>query len=421
MNQHVAKVERIDPETGEITEVSLPASEPTQIEVPAAEAEPKNAVAKRTLPLQPVLQEQEPSLPTPDADRIDPKWDIAQVATRGHVHIERFFVLSEKLFWPSIMLGLLSVLLIVQNMPGLAVNSQMINVAFWGILGAGLFLLIVWGSGSALSEYGESAGPALAFGSFIIGGGLWTASWFAQQYPFGVMAWIAFGVKICCGLAILWFVVKHAIKSFRSSESRAILWMGGGYIAVVLVLSALASSLASNSNFFVQAAQSALTFDEDTYWNLGGGLRGGADLAWMADHAPQPGGLTNAEHAGLIKAVQSDLAKFGTDATQWEAVAALPKSPIITRAEKAIRDYAAKLPIGIVVVPENRPVMKLIAHVEGQWSLTLINDRSCAVFLGPWSEETGCSNETNPQDPLNGYARGELFELKPIPVAETKE
>lgn len=56
-----------DPETGEITEVSMN----TEITPPAA---------KRKMPLQPILKEKVPPLPTPEADRIDPNWDIAQVA-----------------------------------------------------------------------------------------------------------------------------------------------------------------------------------------------------------------------------------------------------------------------------------------------------------------------------------------------------
>jgi len=164
-----------------------------------------------------------------------------------------------------------------------------------------------------------------------------------------------------------------------------------------------------------------LTFDRDTYFDLGGGLRSGPEYRWLGEHAPK-GGLSVEKLNALIASAQSDYAKHSKDAANWEEVTKLETQPMITRPEKAIRDNAKELPNGIVVIPEDRDPVSIISHVEGQWSLAVVSSGGCAIFLGPFDPKSGCENATTPARPINSYVSRILDTLKPTPAAaEVKE
>lgn len=435
MNQHVAKVERIDPETGEITEVS-PSTIDTidQVKAPGADTAAVEAVAvpaveKRKLPLQPILAEKVPPLPTPAADRIDPNWDIAQVATRGHVHLERFFVLSEKVFWPSIIIAVVAFALMVSpTLSGMRMSAGsgagsggvklvLLFLPFWIVGCVSMFALLRSGGM-------EIEGTSVGFGGLVVGGVLlylWMAS---SANPNGTAAWILTGGKVLVAVGLILWLSHHIRHSIRSGESRAILWMAGGYVMIVLVgtivLGGIASALSGFGPGGMRNIAAMLTYDRDTYFDLGGGLRSGPEYRWMSEHAPK-GGLSVAKLNSLIASVRLDSAKHSNDAASWEEVTKLETQPMITRPEKAIRDNAKELPNGIVLVPEGRDPLAIVAHVEGQWSISLVNGQNCAVILGPFDPASGCQNATTPKQPLNGNARRVLDSIKPAPAVETKE
>ncbi|SMD16434.1 hypothetical protein [Rhizobium sp. RU36D] len=435
MNQHVAMDEHIDPETGEITEVS-PTTVPTaaQVDAPAAETATVEAVAvpdteKRKMPLQPILEEKVPALPTPAADRIDPNWDIAQVATRGHVHLERFFVLSEKVFWPSIIIALVSFVLIVSPMMG---GMRLSSGSGAGAGGVKLFVLFMpfWLVGAvatfALLRAGgqQMDGTTVLVGGLVVGGFLLYLWMGSSANPHGTAAWIITGAKVLFAVGSIIWIAHHIRNSIRGGESRPILWLAGGYVALVVVgaviLGSISTALSGFGSGGMRDIAAMLTYDRDTYFDLGGGLRSGPEYRWLGDHAPK-GGLTVSKLNSLIGSVQLDLAKHSNDAGSWEEVPKLDTQPMITRPEKAIRDNAKELPNGIVVIPEGDDPVTIVAHVEGQWSITLVAPRNCAVVLGPFDPAAGCQNLTTPNQPMNGNARRVLDSIMPILAAETKE
>jgi len=215
-----------------------------------------------------------------------------------------------------------------------------------------------------------------------------------------------------------WLIVSLGWRAYRAGGGAAIGLCIIAFAFAVVLISGFANLLMNPNGGVQKVARNYLTFDPENYFELGGGLRGSPDMAWLASYEPKPESLSRAEHAELLKAVSADLGKFGADAAQWEAVAALKKAPQVTRAEKALTQYASSLKDGIVVVPEDNPVMMVVAHVEGQWSLSVVASSNCAVFLGPYSEATGCEDQTTPEEPLNSYARQSLAELKPTEKKE---
>jgi len=437
MNQHVAKVEHVDPETGEITEVSPPTENTVaQVEAPAAEKAAVEAVAvpdaeKRKFPLQPILAEKVPPLPTPDADRIDPNWDIAQVATKGHVHLERIFTLSEKMFWPTIVLALLAIVLIGNGLSSSGSGLMAISGGDRGIQVALMFLPffvagvgIVFLATKIADVTYEEQGVFVFGGGALVGAALMAFWWYTTENPNSTAAWILFGVKVALAIGLVLWVGSHLIRVRRSGESKAIVWMAGAYVGFVIIGSVVLSSVAGAMSGFgpggMQAIAGLLTYDRDTYFDLGGGLRSGPEYQWMTEYAPK-GGLSVAKHNALIASVRSDLANHSNDAASWTEVTKLDPQPMITRAEKALRDNAKELPNGIVIIPEEGGPVSVVAYVEGQWSLSLVAPYSCAVFLGPFDPKSECSNETTPTHPLNSYAVQIINSIKPTPAAETKE
>ncbi|PTV70183.1 hypothetical protein [Agrobacterium pusense] len=435
MNQHVTTVEHADPETGEITEVSPP-TEPTanQVEAPAAEAVAVEAVAvpdpeKRKFPVQPVLKEMEPSLPTPPADRIDDNWGIARYATRGAMHLERYFVMSEKLLWPSVLIALLALVLIAAPMlSGLQFSGG--GGAGGGGIGLVTAILPFWMLGCAITfvmfttmDGGPPDSEYIACGGLLIGGVLFWLWLESGSDPNGTAAMVITVAKIVFGVSLILWLAHQIRKSISTGESRAILWMGGGYVFVVvvatLVLGSITTALSGFAPGGMQAVANFLTYDRDTYFDLGGGLRSGPEYRWMSEYAPK-GGLSVAKHNALIASVRSDLANHSNDAASWTEITKLDPQPMITRAEKALRDNSKELTNGIVIIPEEGGPISIVAHVEGQWSLSLVAPYNCAVFLGPFEAKSECQNETTPAQPLNSYARQIIDSIKPTP-AETKE
>lgn len=431
MNQY-SKIERIDPETGEVTEVSLPTSEPTaQAEAPAAEVSSKAPAVKRTFPLQPILAEKVPPLPTPAADRIDPDWDIAKVATRGAVHLERFFVMSEKMFWPSILVVVLAFSLIFHAMPISSGFASGYGRGEEGMIRLMMLLLPFFIIGVALTAGVLSyLDQKLDEGLLLVGGLffgiplalLWHGAGADPNSPF---AWVLFVTKVSIGVGLVIWIASHIRKIQRSGESRMVLWMAGTYVGIVVIasvaLASLGAALSGLGPSGLRAVSAMLTFDRDSYFDLGGGLRSGPEYRWMSQHAPNSG-LSQAKFNSLIASVRSDYAKHSKDAGSWEEVTKLDPQPMITRPEKAIRDNAKELPNGIVVIPEGRDPVSIVAHVEGQWSITIVASSDCTVVLGPFDPKSGCQNATTPAQPINGYASRILDTIKPTPSAsEVKE
>lgn len=288
---------------------------------------------------------------------IDPTWDVAQIATRGHVLVARAFAFSEAVFWPTLLLGIIAALMILQ------------------------FVFYVFIS--------MSNGPE---------GGVFYIFNMATKWAL----WIAEGAF---AINVVWTCIQN----------RATVWI----IPVALVglfglqgLSWLGRSVSVPYGVAGGLSQ-YLTFDPNTYFSLGGGLRGGPEVAWMGSYAPKPESLSTAEYAALVKAVSTDVRNHMADAKSWTAVADLQKKPTITRASKAITQYSDHLKDGIIIVPENGAVIEIAAHVEGQWSLTLVAPANCATVLGPTSADTGCQDQTGQGGAINGYAMRILDGLKP--------
>lgn len=122
---------------------------------------------------------------------------------------------------------------------------------------------------------------------------------------------------------------------------------------------------------------------EPVSFDIGGGLTGDANLAWLADYAPKPESLSTEQLDGLAAALKADLAAHGKKVDQWKQVAALAPAPKITRADKVISKYPDRLKSGVVVVLENDSVVPVVSHVAGEWSVLLFKDSSCRVALGP--------------------------------------
>ncbi len=163
---------------------------------------------------------------------------------------------------------------------------------------------------------------------------------------------------------------------------------------------------------------SLFTFDRDTYFDLGGGLRGGPDFRWMADYKPMPESLSVADYGRLTDALSKDIAAKGMEAAEWSNVAELVKAPIITRGEKAILEHGDKLKTGVVVVPHDLRIVAVLAHVEGKWSAAVVGGGNCTVLLGPAPQ--GCRDNNNPDNWQAGDFRMliERFEIKTAEAAQ---
>ncbi|MGO7323431.1 hypothetical protein GUK30_32900 [Rhizobium leguminosarum] len=258
---------------------------------------PRNIVATSDMPAidgTPENQVQPEAAPVEYPDGINPRWDVAQIATRGHVLVGRLEYIFDKVKLPSIWL--------------------------W-------FLLLV----------------------------------------------------------LTWLMLNGKINNFGPQVMR----------------------LDSAGTF-----QRMLTYDPDTYFDIGGGLRAGPDLAWLGRYAPTPEGLKVADHEALIAAVVADSGKFGTNVDEWTAVPELKTQPTVTRPAKAFAKNSAELRNGVVSVPEDggRDII-VAAYVEGRWAFTIVRGNACGTMVGPVVKP--CSDETNSDGRWSNMVVSTINTLKP--------
>jgi hypothetical protein len=137
---------------------------------------------------------------------------------------------------------------------------------------------------------------------------------------------------------------------------------------------------------------SALTFQRDTYFDIGGGTRSGPDVAWLGSYAPTPESLSVSDYEALISAVVADNSKHGLNAGEYEAVFNLTTQPMVTRPAKAFAENSKELRNGIVAVPEEGRGIVVAAYVEAKWAFALVRNGQCASLVGP--DVKACSDQT---------------------------
>ncbi|MBY3314753.1 hypothetical protein [Rhizobium laguerreae] len=194
-------------------------------------------------------------------------------------------------------------------------------------------------------------------------------------------------------------------------------------VGILLVMMALVSlgklplpGVGIASGRLPEAVRGLFLFDPDNYFDLGGGLKGGPDIAWMGDFRPKPESLSAKDYDALIKATVADVAAYGKEAGKWTSTNALPIKPMVTRPAKALPKYGDRLKDGVVLVPEDFGPVSVLAHTQGQWSINLVAPGGCATVLGPVA--SGCQNSVTADDPLNANVRRYLADIQPKPAAE---
>ncbi|WP_173995732.1 hypothetical protein [Agrobacterium tumefaciens] len=153
----------------------------------------------------------------------------------------------------------------------------------------------------------------------------------------------------------------------------------------------------------------ALTYDPDTYFDIGGGLKGGPDVAWLGRYAPTPESLKPADYSALVEAVKADSAKFGIEAANYEAVGGLKIAPTLVSAEKFEKN-ADSLKNGVVVIPKDDEKIIVAAYVEAKWAFTVVLRGRCVALVGP--VPTGCADNTSNDGSLDGQSVTFLSSLK---------
>lgn len=109
---------------------------------------------------------------------------------------------------------------------------------------------------------------------------------------------------------------------------------------------------------------------------------------WMQAHAPASRGLDPAQWTALVSAVKADAQQFGTTVEEWATVGGLEATPRITRPAKVF-DADANLATGTIAIGErgsigDLPVNAVIAGVDGQWAIALVDfNGRCATVAGP--------------------------------------
>lgn len=167
----------------------------------------------------------------------------------------------------------------------------------------------------------------------------------------------------------------------------------------------------SLSGGFIDPIRGALTYNPNDYFDIGGGLRGGPEFAWLAAYAPTPESLSKAELDDLVIAIANDLGQFGAKPSEWTAVAEVKTPLTVTRPEKVFAEHAAAVETGVVALPDDAySYPSLVAYVEGQWSLTVFNGRRCLSAVGPVVEQ--CADGTT-KNGLSADARSILETYKP--------
>ncbi|UXT53260.1 hypothetical protein FY136_28785 (plasmid) [Agrobacterium tumefaciens] len=233
-----------------------------------------------------------------------------------------------------------------------------------------------------------------------------------------VGAFVGSAVLGLIGLGVVVLLAAASLKGVNVSRGSQVL---SGLLLVAMVLASLGklplgSISAGASGSLPMSVRSMFVFDPDTYFDLGGGLKGGPDLAWMGEFKPRPESLSQVNYDTLVKAVQADVAAHGKEAGAWSAIPALKVQPMVTRPNKAFPQYGSRLKDGIVLIPEDFQPVSVIAHTQGQWSITFVAAGGCMTVLGPVA--SGCQNGVTSDDPLNGNLRRYLAEIQPKQTAE---
>lgn len=278
-----------------------------------------------------------------DIKELDPAWDVAQVATPGHMFVARSEVLTNSL------------------------NSPML-------------LLLLWCFTSVVASFIGLVLPAII------------------------------------SLVLLMFFAASILSSIVVSRSKRLVWLLLVTMAVVSLSKLPIGGAFGGGGALPTPIQRLFMFDPDSYFDLGGGLKGAPDVAWMGDYRPKPESLSSKDYDALIKATQADVAAYGKDAGSWTGTTALSTKPMVTRPEKALPKYGDRLKEGIVLVPEDFRPVSVLAHTQGQWSINLVASGGCVTVLGPVA--SGCQNGVTADDPLNGNVRRYLAEIQPKSAGE---
>lgn len=140
---------------------------------------------------------------------------------------------------------------------------------------------------------------------------------------------------------------------------------------------------------YVQSLYKSFSLDPNTYVDLGNGETLPYQFDFLKSIAPQQG-LSAADQAAMVRAIQADLSRYGATVDSWTATPALERQPFVTRANKVFGDHQGKLAGGIVAIPEDRNAAPaLVSWTTGRLSIVIVNARNCFVALGLPVE--GCS------------------------------
>lgn len=154
--------------------------------------------------------------------------------------------------------------------------------------------------------------------------------------------------------------------------------------------------------------------DGKTYFDLGGGLQGDSALSWMSSYRPSPVGMSTEDLAAYVASIKVDLPKFGKNFVKWDMVwRGLGKDQsgiTFTSADKAIAVFGERLRTGLIVAVDGEAV-PLVAHVAGEWSITLFKGNACRTLLGP--TVAGCTDYRAKGGEISKEARTVLMLIDP--------
>lgn len=359
-------------------------------------------------------------MPAPAVAGIDPTWDIAKLATRGHVLTERAFVITRDMIWVVFFLGLIAGLLLLQNviaavLPVIPSTGDQILVSLFVssfiLTSFCLVMLMVFTGGQGADIGGMPTVIGFIFAMVVFG----AIGFLGQDFLPSVRS-LTLILAVGGGAA---FAAYGIWKGITTREHIHALIGTVALVSLAIFLSWVGAVMSNTQAGLVPLARHLLTYDPSNYFDIGGGLRGGPQMAWMASNGPKPESLTSAQYAALTKAVTADIRAHAADVQAWTATAEVTPPATITRAGKVLSQYADKLKTGVVIIPEGYGPMSIVAHVEGQWSVTLFGGGgACATVLGPVIEASGCQDQTTKARPLNEYSMSVLNSIKPTTAKE---
>ncbi|NHT78924.1 hypothetical protein G8E10_24810 [Rhizobiaceae bacterium CRRU44] len=137
----------------------------------------------------------------------------------------------------------------------------------------------------------------------------------------------------------------------------------------------------------------AFTYDRNTYFDLGGGLKGPPELAWLADYAPTPESLSQADYDALTAAVVKDVSAYGLSPENWTELGGLKTPAKITSPPRLLSEFSGRLKDGVAVVDKDGGKVSVAAYVGGRWAITAIGRGRCATVIGPIAK--GCEDATS--------------------------